>query len=405
MISQNLMSKYTICGEIGNGGMGKVYLAQSIETGKTCAIKQMNITPSNAKFINSEIDILRKLQHPAIPTLWDSVIDGESVFIVMDYMQGKELTKYIETYKYIPEPQALLWFKELVGILIYLHSLETPIVYRDLKPNNIIVDDQGHLKLIDFGIAAEYAPGEKQNMDMALTRGYAAPEQYARGFIYDVRTDIYSLGATMHYLLTGKNPNVAPYVFAPVTRLNSNISLGMESIVQKCLQPNPDDRFVNASKLYEALDNIDELTAECKVKKKKKNILISVLAVLAVAVMTGSFFGIRKHNETRINNYYDVVSQAYSEAEINPDKAYELVEQAEEMGIKSPEAAIAQSYICCAQGDYEGAMDIVREKIIDSYDDVYSNTNFLKLMIKIYTDSNQPDEAEYYNNLLKEIDG
>lgn len=265
-----LAEKYQIIRLIGEGGMGSVYAAEDMNDHTEWAVKEEAINNNNEKFLRQEAAILRKLSHPLLPKMRHFFeVDG-NLYIVMELVKGQTLEKILSE-RAISEVMALKWFRQICEVLVYLHGLDIPVVYRDLKPSNVMIQPSGDVKIIDFGIAQEYVKDKKVGKNiMALTRGYAAPEQYDYRYMDDVRTDIYALGVTMHYMLTGKNPNCPPFNFRPVRKLNPSVSNALEYIVGKCLQPNPDNRYENAFELREELENIENLENTFRQKRRRK---------------------------------------------------------------------------------------------------------------------------------------
>jgi serine/threonine protein kinase len=213
MVKDNLLEgKYRILSTLGQGGMGRVYLAENIKLGTLWAIKHLQKKPSSSCNLYIEPNILKKLNHPALPRIFDIFEDAGNIYIVVDYIEGVSLDKKLEEVGSFPEEVVLEWAAQLCDVLMYLHGIKpNPIIYRDMKPANIILAEGGRLKLIDFGIAREYKSGTCSDTICIGTRGYAAPEQYGAGQT-SVASDIYSLGVTLYHLLTGKSPNEAHHI-------------------------------------------------------------------------------------------------------------------------------------------------------------------------------------------------
>ena len=174
--------RYKIIKKIGQGGMGAVFLAVDSLDGSNWAIKEEKITEQNRKLLFSEAEIMEKVTYPAFPRLrYKKEVNGY-LYLVMEYIDGHTLEDEISSKKKISESQAVEWFKQICNALIYLHGLDSPIVYRDFKPSNLMVEKTGKIRIIDLGIAQQYQ-GDGAKVDMAvLTRGYAAPEQYNKRY-------------------------------------------------------------------------------------------------------------------------------------------------------------------------------------------------------------------------------
>ena len=158
-----------------------------------------------------ETDLLKKLRHPSLPSIIDVIDDKDSFLIVMDYIEGNPLSNALEEYGAQPQDMVIAWAKQLCDVLGYLHAQSPPIIYRDMKPSNVMLKPDGNITLIDFGTAREFK--EKNLADTVChgTIGYAAPEQFGGMGQTDARTDIYCLGATLYHLVTGQNPSEPPY--------------------------------------------------------------------------------------------------------------------------------------------------------------------------------------------------
>jgi len=248
--------RYTIEKILGRGGMGIVYLARNINTDTLWAIKEICRKENSDVDLLAEPRLLKKLEHPALPRLFDILDKDGKLYMISDYIEGMSLDKKIEAEGKISEEIVADWAVQLGKALLYLHSLEpNPIIYRDMKPSNIILTGSGSLKLIDFGIAREYKSQSEGDTVYIGTRGYAAPEQYGTGQTSAV-SDIYSLGVTLHHLLTGKNPMEPPFGNKPIRYFDSTLSFEMEEIICKCTMENAHDRYQSASELLCDLEKL-----------------------------------------------------------------------------------------------------------------------------------------------------
>ena len=387
MLEENMRfhDYYKIKKCIGKGGMGKVWLAEDMRDHSVWAMKEQANT-SNAR---NEGRLLSSFHHSALPSLHEVFVEGDRLFIVMGYMEGCSISSFIEekiTQKdSFSEDQILLWFRQIGEILEYLHSLDPPVVYKDLKPRNIIVSPGGDIQLVDFGIASEYTEDHLNDKGPAgLTKGYAAPEQYSLKYAADVRTDIYSLGATMHYLLTLKNPAQPPFKFEPVRKLDSTRSLAIEEIVEKCLQPEPEKRYASAEELLDALDHVKSREPELKQKTRQKRIRVIFICLLFFIVAAVSFTLTRMNRNRAQDRYLTLVQQAkeaISDKEF--DKAEGLLEEAEEINSESKEAHIVRADLYYERGDTELAAQYVELELMAKYDDLYTNEDFKDLLEKL----------------------
>ena len=253
--------KYEILKVIGKGGMSVVYLAMDKNLNKQWAVKEVKRVANDAKndvVVNSllaEANLMKKLDHPNLPRIVDIIETGETLFVVMDYIEGESLEKIVQLYGPQPEEVVIDWAKQLCMVLGYLHNQNPPIIYRDMKPANVMLKPEGTLKVIDFGIAREYKIDSLKDTTNLGTRGYAAPEQYEGKGQTDQRTDIYCLGVTLHHLLTGKYPEEYPYELIPITEFNPMLSGGLERIIMNCTQRNPENRYQSCDELLYDLEH------------------------------------------------------------------------------------------------------------------------------------------------------
>lgn len=280
--------KYKILSEVGHGGMSVVYMAINEKANKTWAVKEVRkdgVLDFEAvrQGLVVETDILKKLKHPSLPSIIDVIEDEKTFLIVMDYIEGRSLSKTLEEYGAQPQEYVIEWAKQLCDVLGYLHSREPAIIYRDMKPANIMLKPDGNLTLIDFGTAREFKEKNLADTTCLGTVGYAAPEQFGGMGQTDARTDIYCLGATLYHLVTGLNPSEPPYEIKPIRQVNPSLSSGLERILLKCTQRNPNDRYQSAAELMYALEHYEEIDE--KYRKKQKRKLGSFIATVVLAVI------------------------------------------------------------------------------------------------------------------------
>ncbi len=260
----SLVGRYVIQEVIGVGGMGSVYRARDLHfpnVVKLVAVKEMIIQspdPLVRKTIvqnfEREANILATLSHPAIPRIYDYFTNENRSYLVLEFVNGKDLETIInEQQGFMPEEQVLRWAIELCDVLGYLHNHKPePIIFRDMKPSNVMINTSGSVILVDFGIAKPFQSGQKGTM--IGTEGYSPPEQY-RGEATP-QADIYSLGATLHHLLTKRDPRIEPpFSFSerPPTKINPAISSEFETVINTALEYNPEDRFESIDAMKEAL--------------------------------------------------------------------------------------------------------------------------------------------------------
>lgn len=244
--------------------MGSVYRARDMHfpnVVKLVAVKEMvNMAPDPlvrqtiVQNFEREANILVTLSHASIPKIFDYFTHDNRSYLVLEFVNGKDLEALIsETTGFFPQDRVIQWGIELCDVLSYLHNHKPePIVFRDMKPSNVMVNQQGHIVLVDFGIAKMFRSGQKGTM--IGTEGYSPPEQY-RGDT-DTKADIYSLGATLHHLLTRRDPRLEPpFTFSerPVRKINPEVTPELEAVINTALQYNAADRFPSADAMKDAL--------------------------------------------------------------------------------------------------------------------------------------------------------
>ena len=310
-----LKDRYELLTELGHGGMSTVYLARDNNLGSYWAVKQMKNNATNELFaFKQEVELLAGLNHPDIPRIVDRIEDNDDYYVVMDFVDGVSLSKKLITEGPVDEDTLINWSKMLCAILKYLHTVRSnPIVYRDMKPDNIILSQSGRVKLIDFGIAKECVRGAVDKGECYGTRGYAAPEQYKNGSnILDERTDIYSLGCTMFYLITGQTPGKAPNACPPVRTINPNLSEGIQYIISKATQDDPADRYQSCDEMISDLEHITELSYEYRESMRKK-LLSFCLCILLALVFTGvSIWGYIRIQNDKADKFQSSYNMGFS---------------------------------------------------------------------------------------------
>jgi outer membrane protein assembly factor BamB/tRNA A-37 threonylcarbamoyl transferase component Bud32 len=261
-----LQRRYKILGVLGGGGMGTVYQARDLnfpDVRRLVAVKEMlnpNKDPAlyetTMKTFRREANILAMLNHPAIPRIFDFFDLNDRAYVVMEYINGSDLESLLNKTKELPIEKIVEWSIDLCDVVNYLHTQPQPIIFRDMKPSNIMIDSFGKIRLIDFGIAKVFDSNVKGHT-MIGTEGYCAPEQY-KGQVTTL-SDIYSLGATLHHVLTRKDPRLeAPFSFAerPIPDYNPKAPDQLIRVVEKALAFDPQNRYINAAEMKADLEKL-----------------------------------------------------------------------------------------------------------------------------------------------------
>lgn len=258
-----LADRYEIVARIGQGGMSAVYRASDrrLPTA-TWAVKEMwadalgpNERDEAAKLFQREATLLAGLAHPALPRVSDFFTENGRQYLVMEFLEGETLEALVTRQGPLDVARAVRWATQLADALAYLHERPDPIIFRDVKPPNVMATAAGAVKLIDFGIARIYTSGKPQDTVAFGTPGFAAPEQYGRAQS-DPRADVYGLGATLHYLLTARDPAESVFQFAPPSTAQPSVPPVVDDIVMRAVALEPDRRFATMREMEAALQGV-----------------------------------------------------------------------------------------------------------------------------------------------------
>ncbi|MBR4083930.1 MAG: serine/threonine protein kinase [Lachnospiraceae bacterium] len=323
--------KYKILSEIGHGGMSVVYMAINEKANKTWAIKEVRkdgVLDFEAvrQGLIVETDMLKKLKHAYLPSIVDVIENENSFLIVMDYIEGNALSTTLMEYGPLPQEYVIEWAKQLCDVLGYLHSRTPAIIYRDMKPANIMLKPDGTITLIDFGTAREYKEKNLADTTCLGTIGYAAPEQFGGMGQTDARTDIYCLGTTLYHLVTGHNPSEPPYEVKPIREINPTLSSGLENIILKCVQKDPEERYQSCAELMYDLEHYDEIDDMYQKAQKKK--LGGFVLTLCMSILFGIAGLLTNYasQELASDEYLEIIADA--EKTLDYDEKVELYRSA-----------------------------------------------------------------------------
>lgn len=307
--------KYEILKLIGKGGMSRVYLAMDKRLNKQWAVKEIQKRAhdkNNEVVIQSaiaEANMIKSLDHPSLPRIVDIIEQQDVIYVIMDYIEGETLNNLVKQGAQ-PQEAVIDWGMQLCGVLDYLHTRRPAIIYRDMKPGNVMLKPDGTVKLIDFGIAREYKEHNLSDTVSLGTKGYAAPEQFGGNGQTDPRTDIYCLGVTLHHLVTGHSPTDPPYEIYPIRQYDPELSAGLEEIIQKCIQPNPSDRYQSCAELLYALAHFEDGDRLHKqILKKKMRKFYCVVGACVCCLAAGITGQIMNHRTTNAD-YVAVLAKA-----------------------------------------------------------------------------------------------
>ncbi len=288
-IGSKYANRYEILKQIGKGGFSTVYLAMDTRlNNRQWAIKEVVKSGYNKDkkesieaSVMAETDIIKKLDHPALPRITDIINneDAGTLCIVMDYIEGDNLGSVLKHEGPQSEEDVIKWALQIADVLSYLHRQDPPIIYRDLKPQNIMLKPDGNIKIIDFGIAREYKEDGLKDTTVLGTKGFASPEAYIGQT--DARSDIFSLGVTMHNLLTGWDPRDGSS-YAPVRNYRPELSKGVEYIINRCVEPAAERRYQDCTELIYDLQDPTRPIADTRRKQKGKLAAFLTAGILSI---------------------------------------------------------------------------------------------------------------------------
>ncbi len=265
MLTQHtLKQRYLILGQAGRGGFGAVYKASDTELGRLVAVKEMSQSNLGAQELVSaseafrhEAMLLAGLTHPNLPRIYEQFTDTGRSYLVMDFIEGETLDEHLDRLgnKRLPLEKVFDIALQLCSVLDYLHNRQPPIIFRDLKPANVMITASGHVYLIDFGIARHFKPGQSKDTTALGSSGYAAPEQYGKSQTTP-RADIYSLGVTLHQLLSGDDPSESPFHFAALQLPNVPTLKGLDSLIMSMLSVDISRRPASIASVKQEIERI-----------------------------------------------------------------------------------------------------------------------------------------------------
>lgn len=322
-VGSKVNDKYEILKVINSGGMSTVYIALDIRLNKNWAIKEIlkkNSRKSEVEYksLLTEINILKNLDHVYLPRIVDILENSERIFVVMDYIEGKTLYDIVSNEGSLPQDRVVRWGKQLATALGYLHSQNPPIIYRDMKPENIMLQPNGNIKLFDFGASRTFEGEESWKTTPLGTKGYAAPERLKGSIdfgVFDVRSDIYELGMTLYHLLTGHDPRSKKYPIKKITEWNPTLNKGLEKIIDKMTAYDPNNRYQSTEELMYDLNNYQELDIDYRKKLLTKLKTVVITGVSSLIMFAFSGVGYYANAVTVTNSYEDKLQQASQQSD------------------------------------------------------------------------------------------
>lgn len=403
--------RYEILAELGKGGMSTVFLARDKKLGSYWAIKQVLKNKNvDIEAFKKEVELLSSLNHVQIPRIVDRIDSDDSYCVCMDFIDGISLSKKVLAEGAQRENDVVKWAIMVCDVLHYLHTVRgNPILYCDMKPANIMLTKSGNIMLVDFGIAKEYSKMDILSTVRIGTKGYASPEQY-KGQILDERTDIYSLGVTLFYLVTAIEPKDPPNAILPIRNIDASLSEGLEYIINKCTDLNPENRYKNCIELKHDLLNIDKLNEKYINKAKNKLIFFSTLVAITIFFLATMLIGyINMKEEVQKNyDYYYIQGIEYEKNNEN-DNAIENYKNAIELKPEEVDTYVRLFNIMLPKDgqDYaektKNAIEVLKKYVDNKYSPIHNNTKLLYMIAKKSLDVNETTYVSYSAEYLEII--
>ena len=403
-IGSLLDGKYKILNKIGQGGMSIVYLAMNEKANKQWAVKEMRKEKNRnyevmKQSLITETNLLKELKHPYLPSIADIIENDDTIIIVMDYIEGRPLSDILLEEGTIEEDKVVDYAIQLCDVLDYLHSQNPPIIYRDLKPANIMLKPDGNITLIDFGTARKYNYDSVSDTTCLGTIGYAAPEQFAGETLRqtDARTDIYNLGATMYHLLTGVNPSEPPYELYPIRRWDERLSNGLEKIILRATRKDPEKRFNDCKEMSYALQHFRDLDDSYIATQKKKILMFAASLILSFSFFSMAIVvnGMEKREISKVYNNYlsEAALKIASDGSENAVDAnvLKLFQDAINISPQSTEAYIRMLDYYCDLGQTRNGLMAISAMIASGRGDLGKNDDLMMKIGQIYFLGNSKD--------------
>lgn len=319
-MNNNLLPEpYRMICPLGKGGWGKVYLAYHDNLRKQVVVKKIKEEYQNDEVLRIEVDILKNLHHQYLPQVYDFVKVNGQFYTVMDYIPGHDLGYHCNNKIHFSEERLLVWLRQLLEVLAYLHSRKPVILHCDLKPENIMITEEGNVCLIDFNISMD---GKSNHKLFGLSREYASPEQIKKAelimrgeddskIILDRRSDIYSVGAVWYFLMTGVYPYRQTGDFIELKYFEMEYSDALVNIVTKAMDLDPNKRFKRAEDMLKALDHMERWSSQ-RIRQRKAIVAGSVTAaVIGILGSAGAIY----HYERSQYQIYENAIESYIEKE------------------------------------------------------------------------------------------
>ncbi len=320
---------YQVIQVIGQGSGGVVYKALHTRLNKEVVIKQIKSAAKQTLANRTEVDLLKGLKHTYLPQVLDFIEENGEAYTVMDFIDGADIDKLVKTGRKFRQKEIIRYGTQLCEAVEYLHKQKRPIIHSDIKPANVMINSIGDICLIDFNVSLVF-DGSAQVL--GGTMGYAPPEQLGvplstigktgeqpaigQGKMYaDERSDIYSIGATLYYMLTGVKP-AKNYCVTPITSMGIPVSDGLLHVITKAMALNPAKRYKSVSEMLAAIRNLGKLDKRYRALKVRREVVMVTAILLMVGGLYVNRLGAQKLDEEHEEKYSDFLKdiERYSEA-------------------------------------------------------------------------------------------
>lgn len=449
-LNQTLNNTYQITEKLGSGGGGVVYKAYHTRLQKYVAVKLIKDNVKGVINKRAEADILKKLKHEGLPQVYDFIEDGEDIYTVMEFIDGCPLHDVIVKEGKISYKQTLIWAKELCSAAAYLHTRKPPIIHSDIKPANIMITGEGKVCLIDFNISSVFGNGI---YTVGSSDGYSPPEQYTAradraaavgkaavcdngkteiigdetkisgdtteiisemqnapddpgeqhitdNTILDPRSDVYSIGAVMYSMLTGRKPNNSRRTVTPVRKFDDNIPEALVYIIERAMSREKEKRFSSAKEMLEALENLKRYDRSYRRLAVGQEVSLILCAGLFAGSVISAISGCRlmqAESADRLSGYISAMNEMSVSGDYSGfDNIFQAVEK-EYPG--TPEAFYYKALMLYSQGDHEAAQEFINENSAKALPglskEMQSGIYFISADI-LFRQEMFPESIEYY---------
>ena len=407
---EDISGTYRIIGKIGGGNSGVIYKAYHKNLEKYVVLKKIRSEIKDFVDVRAEADILKHLRHPGLPQVLDFLtIDGD-IYTVMDFIPGNSFKQYLDEGRTFPEKSVIIWMKQVCNVLCYLHSQIPPIIHGDIKPGNIMLTPEGNICLIDFNISA--ASKQEAVWIEGYTQGYASPEQIAafrfnqtetdhsRWKSIDARSDIYSLGATIYHILTGRKPEIDETGYVEdIREFDENLNDVFADIIMKCLEPDPAKRYQTSKALLLDIQNISQKDKRFKSLLMRQRIeyggVIVATVIFCVIAIVG-YLRIGKDKQAEYENFVKKETQCISQEDYDTSEIY--YEKAISILPDRVDAYYQKAVALISQRRYGDCIDLINSKIL-SNSSLLKNAEDMDGVYSILGDAYE--ETEDYENAAK----